>query len=157
MKDTLQHDNPGVIAPPPLIYAVALLLSLFLQKLVPLPLSAGRTKTLLGALLIGGAGAIGLFSLLKMREVGTNVNPTQPTTALVTSGPYRLTRNPIYLAITLLYTGLGLLFNTVWTLLLLPVVLLLMNRGVIEREEAYLEQKFGVQYRTYKESVRRWL
>jgi protein-S-isoprenylcysteine O-methyltransferase Ste14 len=156
MKDT-QHDNPGVIAPPPLIYAVALLLSLFLHKLVPLPLFAGRIKTLSGALLIGGAGATGLFALRKMREVGTNVNPTQPTTALVISGPYRFTRNPIYLALTLLYAGLGLLFNTVWTLLLLPVVLLLMNRGVIEREEAYLEQKFGAQYRIYKESVRRWL
>ena len=95
MKDSLQRDNPGVIAPPPLIYAVALLLSLFLHKLVPLPLSAGRTKTLMGALLIGGAGATGLFALRKMREVGTNVNPTQPTTALVTSGPYRFTRNPM--------------------------------------------------------------
>jgi protein-S-isoprenylcysteine O-methyltransferase Ste14 len=140
-----------------LIYAVALLLSLFLHRRVPLPLFSGRIKTLLGALLVGGAGATGLFSLLKMREVGTNVNPTQPTTALVTAGPYRFTRNPIYLALTLLYTGLGLLFNTLWTLLLLPVVLLLMNRGVIEREEAYLEQKFGAQYRAYKESVRRWL
>jgi|SRR5450755_53426 protein-S-isoprenylcysteine O-methyltransferase Ste14 len=156
MKDT-PGDNPGVIAPPPLIYAVALLLSLFLQKLVPLPLFAGRIKTLLGALLVGGAGATGLFALRKMREVGTNVNPTQPTTALVTSGPYRFTRNPIYLALTLLYTGLGILFNTVWTLLLLPVVLLLMNRGVIEREEAYLEQKFGAQYQAYRENVRRWL
>ena len=61
------------------------------------------------------------------------------------------------LALTLLYTGLGMLFNTVWTLLLLPVVLLLMNRGVIEREEAYLEQKFGAQYQAYRENVRRWL
>ena len=156
MNDTLR-DNPGVIAPPPLIYAVALLLSLFLHRLLPLPLFSSRIKTLLGAPLIGSAGATGLFALRKMREVGTNVNPTQPTIALVTAGPYRFTRNPIYLALTLLYIGLSMVFNTLWTLLLLPVVLLLMNRGVIEREEAYLEQKFGAQYRNYKESVRRWL
>jgi len=152
-----EQDNPGVIAPPPLIYAVAIVLSLFLHRRVPLPLVPGKVKTPLGALIVGGSVAIGLSALLKMREVGTNVNPMQPTTTLVTTGPFRFTRNPIYLAITLTYAGLGVLFNTLWSLLLLPVVLLLMNRGVIEREEAYLERKFGAQYQTYKESVRRWL
>jgi protein-S-isoprenylcysteine O-methyltransferase Ste14 len=156
MKDTL-HDNPGVIAPPPLIYAVALILSLFLNNRVPLPLIPGRTKTLLGTLLIGGSGTTGLLALREMRKVGTNVNPAQPTTALVTSGPYRFTRNPLYLTMMLVYMGVGVLFDSLWTLLLLPFVLLLMNRGVIEREEAYLEQKFGAQYRAYKANVRRWL
>jgi protein-S-isoprenylcysteine O-methyltransferase Ste14 len=156
MKDN-RKDNPGVIAPPPLIYTGAFLLSLFLHGRFPLPLVPSRTKTLLGATLIGSACIIVSVCFLKMRKAGTNIEPTQPTTALVTGGPYRFTRNPIYLALTLFYTGIATLFNTLWAILLLPVVLLIMNRGVIDREETYLTKKFGEQYLAYKEKVRRWL
>ena len=156
MKDS-RKDNPGVIAPPPLIYTGAFLLSLFLHGRFPLPLVPNRAKTLLGATLIGSASIIVSICFLKMREAGTNIEPTQPTTALVTGGPYRFTRNPIYLALTLFYIGVAMLFNTLWAVLLLPVVLLIMNRGVIDREETYLTKKFGEQYLAYKEKVRRWL
>jgi protein-S-isoprenylcysteine O-methyltransferase Ste14 len=156
MKDTLK-DNAGVIAPPPLIYAATLVLSLILHQRIPLPLIPRKIRWLLGAPLIAGATIPALFALRGMRKVGTNVNPEQPTTALVLEGPYRFTRNPIYLSMTLLYASIAVLANTLWPILLLPGVLFVMTRGVIEREEAYLERKFGQQYLTYKENVRRWL
>ncbi|MBA2391346.1 MAG: isoprenylcysteine carboxylmethyltransferase family protein, partial [Ktedonobacteraceae bacterium] len=77
--------------------------------------------------------------------------------ALLVQGPYRFTRNPIYLSMTALYTGIALLANTLWPILFLPGVFFVMTRGVIEREEAYLERKFGSQYVAYKEKVRRWI
>jgi protein-S-isoprenylcysteine O-methyltransferase Ste14 len=156
MKENVK-DNAGVIAPTPLIYFGTFLLSQFLHTRFPLPSVSSRLKTLLGVILIGGASATAIISFRKMRAVGTNIDPTRPTTTLITEGPYRFTRNPIYLALTLFYTGLAMLFNTLWAVLLLPFVLLIMKRGVIEREEAYLTQKFGGQYLAYKERVRRWL
>jgi protein-S-isoprenylcysteine O-methyltransferase Ste14 len=156
MKDTVR-DNAGVIAPPPLIYALTFVLSLFLHERIPLPLVPRKVKNRLGIVLIISAVVPGFLALRKMRSTGTNVNPTQPTTALILEGPYRFTRNPIYLGMTLLYTGIAVLANTLWPILLLPGVLFVMTRGVIEREEAYLEQKFGEQYLTYKAKVRRWL
>lgn len=83
--------------------------------------------------------------------------PFAPTTAIIDTGPFALTRNPLYLSMTLLYTGLTLIINTIWPLLLLPFVLVVVQRGVIEREERYLERKFGEEYLSYKSRVRRWL
>lgn len=156
MKDTTR-DTAGVIAPPPLIYAATLGLALLLHQRVPLPVVPRKIKNLLGSILIGGAIVPASLALRGMRKAGTNVNPTQPTTALIVEGPYRFTRNPIYLGMTALYTGIAILANTLWPILLLPGVLFVMTRGVIEREEAYLEQKFGKQYVAYKEKVRRWI
>ena len=156
MKDTTR-DTAGVIAPPPLIYALTLGLGLFLHQRVPLPLVPRKIKNLLGGILIGGAIVPGLLALRGMRRAGTSVNPTQPTTTLILEGPYRFTRNPIYLGMTALYMGIAILANTLWPILLLPGALFVMTRGVIEREEAYLERKFGEQYVTYKEKVRRWI
>ncbi len=156
MKDATR-DNAGVIAPPPLIYALTLVLSLLLHQRLPLPLVPRRARKLLGGILIGGAVVPAILAVRNMRRVGTHVDPTQPTTSLIVEGPYRFTRNPIYLGMTLLYTGIAVLANTLWAILLLPGVLFVMTRGVIEREEAYLTQKFGEQYVAYKAKVRRWL
>jgi protein-S-isoprenylcysteine O-methyltransferase Ste14 len=156
MKDT-NTDNAGVIAPPPLIYALTLVLSLLLHQRLPLPLVPHKAKKLLGSILIGGAIVPSILALGKMRKAGTNIAPTQPTTALIVEGPYRFTRNPIYLGMTLLYTSIAVLANSLWPILLLPGVLFVITRGVIEREEAYLAQKFGAPYLAYKTKVRRWL
>jgi protein-S-isoprenylcysteine O-methyltransferase Ste14 len=91
-----------------------------------------------------------------MKQAGTNVNPMQPTTALITEGPYLISRNPLYLALTMLYTSIALLGNIFWAIPLLPLILRIMNQGVIAREEQYLESKFGEQYTQYKERVPRW-
>jgi protein-S-isoprenylcysteine O-methyltransferase Ste14 len=85
------------------------------------------------------------------------VDPREPTTAIVTGGPYRFTRNPLYLSMTLVYAGITALANALPAALLLPAVLAFMRRGVIEREERYLERKFGDEYMDYKARVRRWI
>ena len=91
-----------------------------------------------------------------MLRARTNIDPYKPATALVTGGPYRFTRNPIYVAMTLLYVGAALSFRIIPALILLPIALLLLQFGVIRREERYLEAKFGDRYRQYRSRVRRW-
>jgi len=155
-KDDPQ-DIPGVIAPPPLIYAGALTLGLLLQGAFPakfLPRAVARVG---GAVLIGIASAVIASAIREMRRADTPVNPTEPTKALVVKGPFRFTRNPLYLSLTLLYAGIASFVNALWAMLLLPVALFVINRGVIDREEQYLERKFGEQYESYKKRVRRWL
>jgi protein-S-isoprenylcysteine O-methyltransferase Ste14 len=154
------RDNPGVIAPPPLIYAVPLAVGLLLHArfpVRPLRFMPRVVRVVLGSSLVGLAVAVIASAFRKMVRAHTNVDPTQPTTALVVEGPFKFTRNPLYLSLTLLYTGISILVNALWTMLLLPVVLLVMRKGVIDREERYLERKFGEQYLRYKASVRRWI
>lgn len=91
------------------------------------------------------------------RRAGTHVAPGQPAAALVTAGPYRFTRNPIYIGFVLVYFGLSIVLTSVWILLLLLPVVLILQRGVVLREEAYLERKFGEAYRAYTARVPRWL
>jgi protein-S-isoprenylcysteine O-methyltransferase Ste14 len=102
-------------------------------------------------------GSIGLPALIAFHRAGTSAKPWRPATALVLTGPYRFTRNPMYLGFTLLYLGITLWVNSVWPLLILPVVVVVMDRGVIAREEAYLEARFGEEHRRYKARVRRWV
>jgi protein-S-isoprenylcysteine O-methyltransferase Ste14 len=92
-----------------------------------------------------------------MRRAGTNIKPSQPTTAIVQTGPFRFSRNPLYISLTLFYLGVCLMFNALWPLLLLPPLLVVVQRGIIYREERYLEAKFGEEYRDYRRRVRRWL
>ncbi len=153
-------DNAGVIAPPPLIYVVGLGIGFLLQRRIPLKAFSFVPRALL--LTLGSTSiSIGLtiitLGFRQMQNAHTNVNPTQPVTAIVTEGPFRFTRNPLYLGFTLAYVGVTLLVNSLWMVLLLPFVLFLMTFGVIEREERYLERKFGEQYLAYKRRVRRWL
>ena len=150
-------DRPGVLAFPPLIYAAGLIAGFLLQALLPLHLGWGIGGRLLGGLLLALALAIVLWAERTMSRAGTNVNPMKPAKALVTEGPFRYSRNPMYLALTTLYVGISLLFATFAPLIFLPLVLAVMHFGVILREERYLELKFGQEYRRYKARVRRWL
>lgn len=160
MSNIVQNntDKPGVIAPPPLIYAVPLLTGLLLHALFPKKLLRfNGVARVLGIILVGGGAGIASTGFREMQRTGTNVNPEQPATTIVTSGPFHYTRNPLYLSMTLLYAGISLLFNSAWPPMLLPLVLTIMNKDVIEREEHYLEHKFGQQYLNYKATVKRWL
>ena len=150
-------DNPGVITPPPLIYAGALAAGLLANLLLRLHFLPRRLARTLGPLLIVGGFAVGLLGLREMRRAETNVDPYKPATAVVTGGPYRFTRNPMYVGFTLMYVGISALANALLPILLLPAVQQLMRRGVIEREERYLERKFGDEYLRYKGRVRRWI
>lgn len=155
--ESLDHDRPGVIAFPPLIYAAGLLIGLALHGVFPLGVGLGITWKLFGGALMAVALTIVLWAERTMKRAGTNVNPMKPAKAIVTEGPFRHSRNPMYLSLTIFYTGISLALSALWPLLLLPGVLAVMHFGVILREERYLERKFGDVYLQYKARVRRWL
>jgi len=150
-------DNPGVIAPPPLIYAVPLMAGLYVDRANPFPIMPRPFAEWIGGALIVFAVVLSLAAFAQFWRKHTAMMPYKPTTTIIQSGPFRITRNPLYLSMTLIYVGVALVMNTVWPLLLLPLVLLIMHRGVIQREERYLEQKFGDEYISYKSRVRRWI
>jgi len=150
-------DNPNVIAFPPLIYAVPMAVGILLHALFPMNLLPPVLANVVGGLSFILAVILAVLASRTMRQAGTNVNPSQPTTAIVSDGPFRFTRNPLYLSLTLLYSSISLLANALWPMLMLPIVLIIIERGVIAREERYLEDKFGEEYRHYKARVRRWI
>lgn len=112
---------------------------------------------LVGLLLTAAGVALAGWFFTTMRRAGTPVDPREAPTALVKEGPFRHTRNPGYVGLTLTYVGLSLLSGGRFALLLLPGVLVTVDRGVIRREERYLEERFGSDYRAYRRRVRRWL
>jgi len=150
-------DAPGVVAFPPLLYAATLTLGLILHWLIPRHPLPPVPARLLGGLLFIGSAALARWGERTMRRAGTNVDPRQPTLALVVDGPFQFSRNPLYLGLTGFYLAVTLLVNAVWPLLLLVPLLGMVHWGIIKREERYLEGKFGEPYRTYRARVRRWL
>jgi protein-S-isoprenylcysteine O-methyltransferase Ste14 len=154
---TERLETPAVPFPPPLLFAGGLacgwLLNLWLRiEILPPPMAraAGITLIALGVLLA-------LTSVSLFRKAGTNVRPDRPVTALVFTGPYKFTRNPMYVSMTVAYVGAAIWMQSLGALLLLPLVLIVIRRKVIAREEAYLERRFGHEYTAYRARVRRWL
>ena len=150
-------NTAGVIGPPPLIYLGALGVGFGLDTVIgsgslpsPVAIPAGS------ALLIAGAGLLGSFARAFL-GAETPIDPYTPSTAIVTNGPFRLTRNPAYLGMALTYAGIAIVSNAPWALVPLPVAIAIIDRGVIAREERYLERKFGAPYTDYKRHVRRWI
>ena len=151
------QDKAGIVAPPPLIYLGALVFGLLLNRRFPATFLPSKiTRTLGWPLLSGGVLLLGWFERA-LRHAGTPASPYKPVSHVVTEGPFHYTRNPGYFSMAMIYTGLALLANALWAILLLPVALLVIQRGVIEREERYLERKFGEEYLRYKAQVRRWI
>jgi protein-S-isoprenylcysteine O-methyltransferase Ste14 len=152
-----ERDTAGVVAPPPLIYLAGLAIGFALEALLPGASLPAAVQWVLGAaLVLAGAALLASFNTAFTRK-GTAVEPWKPTTAIVTTGPYRLTRNPAYLGMALVYIGIALLAAALWVLVPLPLVLGVIDRAVITREERYLGRKFGREYLDYKASVRRWI
>jgi protein-S-isoprenylcysteine O-methyltransferase Ste14 len=152
-----EQDTPGVIARSPFIYLGFLVLGLGLDRLWPYPLLPEAVPYPLGGALIALGLLVVLASIRRFKAADTSFNPKKPTTAIVTEGPYRVSRNPIYLGLTAIYAGIGIAADAPWVWVLLPPTLVVMHYGVIAREERYLERKFGAEYLDYKASVRRWL
>ena len=150
-------DNPGVIAFPPALFAGTLALGLLLHFIFPINFLPRSLSIASGVVLLVGAALMAITAFRAMRRPQTAVNPSQPTTALVSNGAFSFSRNPLYLSLTRLYVGIALLFNVLWALLLLLPLIVVVQNGVIKREEHYLEQKFGDKYLRYKASVRRWV
>jgi protein-S-isoprenylcysteine O-methyltransferase Ste14 len=154
---TERSDSPGVWFPPPLLYALAVLIGVLLDRLWPLPIAAGPQTTILGALFVVGWMAIAFFSIGRFRRSKTSIVPIRPAEALVLSGPYRYTRNPMYVSLALLPIAFGLFLGTWWPIVLLVPTLVIVQQFVILPEERYLRRRFGTEYEAYTRRVRRWL
>jgi protein-S-isoprenylcysteine O-methyltransferase Ste14 len=152
------EDTAEVIIRPPIAWGLAVIAGLALNWLVPLPfLPTDLPLGWLGALVFVLALALFAWAIATMTRAGSNVPTNLPTTTIVENGPYRFTRNPIYLAMVLSLIGLAIALDNPWLLIMLVPFALVINFGVVAREEAYLERKFGDVYRGYRSRVRRWL
>ena len=152
-----EQDKAGVVAPPPLIYLGALVFGLLLNRRFPVAFLPRMVARGLGWTLLGAGVLLLVWFEREMRRADTPASPYKPSSRVATEGPFRYTRNPGYLSMAMIYTGIAARANALWAILLLPVALLVIQRGVIEREERYLEGKFGEEYLSYKVQVRRWI
>jgi protein-S-isoprenylcysteine O-methyltransferase Ste14 len=152
-----ERDAPGVIAPPPLIYLAGLAIGFGVNALLPSASLPDAVAWPVGSVLILAGITLAASFVGAFRRAGTPVDPGKATRAIVTTGPYRLSRNPGYLGMALAYAGIAVLTGALWAFVVLVPVLIVVDRGVIAREERYLESKFGEEYRRYKARTRRWL
>lgn len=157
--DTLRSmsDSAGVHVPPPFLFLIAIVGGLLLHQRWPLPLPAWPGLDVLGAVLIASWLSLMVPAILRFWRAHTSILPFRPATALVQGGVYRFTRNPMYLGFALLTVACGLLFQSLWPMVLLPPVLYLVQRLVIAPEERYLRRRFGAEYEAYTQRVRRWI
>lgn len=153
-------DRAPIIAPPPLIVLVCILLGFGAKDFIwPLPVFAAKTN-----LQVSIGAAIVVFAIIVVAscrrafvERGTHPNPYTPTKAVVTKGLYGLSRNPIYIAFLLIVLSFVLFTNSLWFIGSAVLTFLLLNFGVVKREEKYLHEKFGANYDEYCQRVRRWI
>jgi protein-S-isoprenylcysteine O-methyltransferase Ste14 len=150
------QDNPGINVPPPLIYVVPLILGLLLDRRAHFPFLPRGAARGLGWTLLGGGVVLNGWFLRTIRDADVPIRTDKPVPKLTTEGPFRYSRNPSYLALAMIYAGIAVLRNSPWAILLLPLVLVVIQREVIGREERYLERTFGEAYLDYKVKVRRW-
>jgi protein-S-isoprenylcysteine O-methyltransferase Ste14 len=151
-------DRPNLVIPPPIPWALAILAGLVVGWLYPLQfVPASIPRAWVGGGLFVLAVALAVWAVVTIRKAGTQFDVHKPTTTIVENGPYRFTRNPIYLGVFLSRAGIAIGFDDLWVLATLVPFYFVIRHGVVAREEAYLERKFGTVYRGYKSRVRRWL
>ena len=154
-----KKDHPGVYVPPPLIYAIVFLFSVLVQRWIPLSTSFFKTQTamIIGLILLATGLIFNIPALIQFIKTKNTIVTVKPATSLQTSGIYRLTRNPMYVSLLLFYAGIAFFIGNWWTVLLLPLLILVITFYVIRHEEKYLERSFGETYMEYKRRVRRWI
>jgi protein-S-isoprenylcysteine O-methyltransferase Ste14 len=166
MTGTPQSDRPSSatqdvakLGPfrPPVIYLVSLVTGVLIQRVAPLPFVRGALAVPAGGSVVVVAITLFAYSVATFRAAGTPVPARKPTTEIVRTGPYRFSRNPIYVAFSLFQLGIAIWINSLWLLITLVGAVALIHYVVIPREEQYLERRFGAHYSDYKISVRRWL
>ena len=149
--------GPGIRLHPPIIYAISILAGIGLNNLWPLAMPYGLHNRIYGVILIAVAILLAAWSLFEFHKADTDVRPDKPDSTLLTSGPYRFTRNPLYIVLTLAQLTVAIWLNNLWILLLAIPSVIVISLYAIAREERYLETLFGQQYLDYKKQVRRWL
>jgi protein-S-isoprenylcysteine O-methyltransferase Ste14 len=151
-------DTANIVVRPPIAWALAVLAGLALQWVIPLPfMPVSAPAGWVGGTVFLLALALVAWAIATMTGAGSNVPTNMPTTTIVRTGPYRLTRNPIYIGMFLGLVGLAIAFDSLWLVATLVPFALVIRYGVVACEEAYLERKFGDAYRDYRARVRRWL
>jgi protein-S-isoprenylcysteine O-methyltransferase Ste14 len=154
---TDERDNPGIRLPPPLIYVVPLILGRILDRRRHVPFLPRGVARGLGFSLLGGGAVLNGWFLRTIRNTDVPIRTDKPVPRLITEGPFRYSRNPSYLALAMIYAGIASVRNSLWAILLLPLVVMVIQREVIGREERYLERAFGEEYLAYRAQVRRWV
>jgi protein-S-isoprenylcysteine O-methyltransferase Ste14 len=151
-------DHPNVIAVPPVLHLVAILLGVAAHWYLRIEFSLDLVfRAVVGWTLVGVGIATSIWFSLAFRRTGQDRHPNTPTPAIITTGLYRYSRNPAYVALVAIQVGVALLLDNVWILVTLLPALVVIHYGVIIREEVYLERRFGDEYLRYKANVRRWL
>jgi protein-S-isoprenylcysteine O-methyltransferase Ste14 len=151
-------DTSNAAVRPPVAWLLAFAAGVAADQLYPLRfVPASVPGAWVGGAIFAIAFALAIWAIVTIRKAGTQVETYKPTTTIVANGPYRLTRNPIYLAMVLGLIGLAIAFDSLWIVVTLVPFYLVIRYGVVAREEAYLERKFGDVYRSYQSRVRRWL
>ncbi len=158
-KTKNRKKTAGAIFPPPFIYLISIAAGIIVNftwrmKIFP---GVAMPRVILGIVIISIAISIFINALKTLERAGTPIRPDKPSLKIVKAGPYRYSRNPVYLAFSWAQIGIALLLNNAWILIALIPALLTVYYGVILREEKYLEEKFGKEYLRYKKSVRRWI
>jgi protein-S-isoprenylcysteine O-methyltransferase Ste14 len=152
----MDRDSPDVVALPPLILLIACVLVGALEWLAPLRVGLGAARWAGAALLLGALGVI-VWSSREFVRAGTNADPRKPTHAVVASGPFAYTRNPIYVAYAAILLGVCVLLDSAWAVAVFAAWFAVMRAGVVAREERYMARKFGEAYLAYRARVRRWV
>lgn len=154
----MSAHRPATLVLPPAPYAAALVGGWWLdRRLLPLSLDWGVAGNALGWLAVGIGFALFAWTLFTFHRHRTTVNPYKAASTLCTEGPFRFSRNPIYVGDWFILAGVSLLMKTAWPLVFAPLIWALLRYGVIRHEEAHLEARFGDDYRAYRARVRRWL
>jgi protein-S-isoprenylcysteine O-methyltransferase Ste14 len=152
---TAPDHGPGVRVPPPVMVAAVLAVAWAGQRFAPVAL--GPPLPELGALVIFAAFALIGWAVLVLVRAGNDPRPDKPDAAMVEAGPFRFSRNPIYLGFLLAVAGFALRWGDLWGWLAVAATHLLLDRLVVAREEAYLATRFGAAYEAYRGRVRRWV
>lgn len=153
----MQRDHASVKIHPPILLLLHIFAAFFLNWLFPLPFAFPKVLVGVGYLLVLVGLGLAISASGQFMKAHTTLDPHGSVTEIVTSGPYRFSRNPIYLGFVYLLIGISFAFRTYWGVVLSPLLMLLLYQLVIKHEEAYLEKKFGDMYTSYQSRVRRWL